>query len=121
MIKTTLKTLAFSLVTFATAAILSAAEQEPVIDRTAPAPRADSARVGCATPSEIDLGWEEQIQAVEKRLAEKEADGLVVPGAIITPPFETFAPYRTDVPPGLNASTITKSTKRHGSDQPSRN
>ena len=118
MIKPILKTLSFSFVTLVSAAILSASEQGPVADRAAAA--ADSARVGCATPSDIDQGWEEQIQLVEKRQAEREAEGLTVPGAIITPPFEVFAPYRTDVPPTADAASLARTAKRHPSGRTSR-
>jgi ABC-type sugar transport system substrate-binding protein len=112
MIKPILKTLSFSFATFALATI-AAAGQGPVTDRAAAS--SDSARVGCATVTEIDLGWEEQIQQVEKREAEKEADGLLAPGAIITPPFETFAPYRTDLPPVATAARGAKSARPQSS------
>ena len=115
MIKPILKTLSFSFVTLASAAILSASDQGPGVGPGAPA----SARVGCSAPSEIDLGWEEQLAQIEKRLAEKEAEGLAVPGAIITPPFETFAPYRTDVPPTATANRAAKTARPVASGQPS--
>lgn len=113
MINRKLKTLSFSFVTLVSAAMVSASDQGPVVDRGAAAP--DSARVGCATQSEIDLGWVEQIQLVEKRQAARDAEGLAVPGAIITPPFEVFAPYRNDVPPAVNASGLKRTPKRHPS------
>ena len=116
MIKPILKTLSFSFATLASVAILSASEQSSTPDRGAAA--RDSARVGCAVESDIDLGWEEQLALVEKRLAEREAEGLAVPGAIITPPFETFPPYRADVPPVVTAAG--KNLRRHASGQPSR-
>jgi len=116
MIKPMLKTLSFSFVTLASVAILSASEQGPAPDRGVAA--GDSARAGCPARSDIDLGWEEQLALVEKRLAEKEAEGLAVPGAIITPPFETFAPYRTDLPPVVSAAG--KTPRRHASGQSSR-
>ncbi len=106
MIKPIFKTLSFSFLTLASAAILSASERGPAVER-GPFP-ADWARVGCSAPSEIDLGWEEKLAQIEKRLAEKEAEGLAVPGAIITPPFETFAPYRTDLPPAV---TVNKTAR----------
>ena len=110
MIKSILKTLSFSFVTFAAAAILSASEQGTAADRATAS--ADSARVGCSTQADINQGWEEQQALLEKRLAEKEAEGLAVPGAIIVPPFETFAPYRTDVPAAVNAAKAVKSARR---------
>jgi len=118
MINPILRTLSFSFVTLVSAATVAASEHRPVVDRGAAAP--DSARAGCATQSEVDLGWEEQIQRVEKRLAEREAEGLSVPGAIITPPFEVFAPYRTDAPPTVNAAGATRIAKRNPSGRPSR-
>lgn len=117
MIKPILKTLSFSFVTLASAAILSASEQGPAVERgTAPA---DPARVGCPAVSEVDLGWEEKIAQIEKRVAVKEGEGLAVPGAIITPPFETFAPYRTDVPPAVIANRAAKTARPATSGQPS--
>ncbi len=118
MINKMLKTLSFSFVTLVSAAMVSASDQAPAVDRGAAA--SDSARVGCATPSEIDLGWEEQIQLVEKRQAERDAEGLAVPGAIIIPPFEVFAPYRNDVPPTVNAAGLKGNPKRHTSGRSSR-
>jgi hypothetical protein len=118
MINRMLKTLSFSFVTLVSAAMVSASDQAPVVDRSAAA--SDSARFGCATPSEIDLGWDEQIQLVEKRQAERDAEGLAVPGAIITPPFEVFAPYRRDVPPGVTAAGLNRTVKRHTSGGSSR-
>lgn len=118
MIKPTLKTLSFAFVTLASASVLMASEQGPSPDRSA-AP-ADSARAGCAARADIDLGWEEQLALVEKRLAEKEAEGLRVPGAIIAPPFETFAPYRTDVPPTVTAAGAGAAARRLHSDPASR-
>ena len=109
MIKPILKTLSLSFVTLASAAILSASEQAPGVERGAAA--ADSARVGCPAPLEIDLGWDEQLTQLEKRLVDKEAGGLSVPGAIITPPFETFAPYRTDVPQAVTANKAAKAAR----------
>ena len=103
MIKPILKTLSFSFVTLASAAILTASEPGPADARGTAS--SDPARAGCPARSEIDRGWEEKIAQVEKRLAEKEAEGLAVPGAIITPPFETFPAYRTDVPPAVAART----------------
>jgi hypothetical protein len=111
MIKPLLKTLSFSFVTLASAAILSASEQSPGSDR---GPGPESARVGCSTQADIDQGWEEQMALLEKRLAEKEAEGLAVPGAIITPPFESFAPYRTDLPSTATASKLVKASRRGG-------
>jgi len=118
MIKPILKTLSFSFVTLACAAILSASEQGSTAERGAAS--ADSARVGCATQADIDQGWEEQLAQVEKLQAQREADGLAVPGAIITPPFESFAPYRTDVPPTVIAARAAKAQRRHSSGQGSR-
>ena len=115
MIKPILKTLSF--VTLACAAILSASEQGSTAERGAAS--ADSARMACATQADIDQGWEEQLAQVEKLQAQREADGLAVPGAIITPPFETFAPYRTDVPPVATVSRAVKA-RRHASGQGSR-
>ncbi len=109
MIKPILKTLSFSFVTLASVAILSASEQSPGLDRVR---SADSARTGCAAESEIDLGRDEQLAQVERRLVEKEAEGLAVPGAIVTPPFESFAPYRTDVPPTVAAKLAAKAARR---------
>lgn len=116
MIKPMLKTLSFSFVTLASAALLSAAEQGPRVDGGV----VEAPRVGCASQAEIDLGWEEQIAQLEKRLAEREAEGLAVPGAIITPPFETFAPYRTDVPKALAAGKAAKTSRRTSAGDPSR-
>jgi hypothetical protein len=118
MIKPILKTLSFSFVTLACAAILSASEQGATTERGAGS--ADSARVGCATQADIDLGWEEQLAQIEKLQAQRDAEGLAVPGAIITPPFEAFAPYRTDVPPAVIAAGATKAPRRHASGQGSR-
>jgi len=115
MIKPLFKTLSFSFVTLASAALLSAA-QAPATDRGT---GSESARFGCLTQADIDQGWEEQLAQLEKRLAEKEAEGLAVPGAIITPPFEAFAPYRTDVPATVTASKAPKSS-RHGGSRSSR-
>lgn len=117
MIKPLLKTLSFSFVTLASAAILSASEQSPAFDRGA---GSDSARLGCLTQADIDQGWEEQLALLEKRLAEKEAEGLAVPGAIITPPFESFPSYRTDVPSTAAASRAVKPSRRGGPAQSSR-
>lgn len=103
MIKPILKTLSFSFVTLASAAILSASDQGPATAHGTAS--GDPARVGCPARSDIDQGWEERIAQIEKRLAEKEAEGLAVRGAIITPPFEAFPPYRTDVPPAVAART----------------
>ncbi|MBX7186476.1 MAG: hypothetical protein K1Y01_15155 [Vicinamibacteria bacterium] len=116
MIKPMLKTLSFSFVTLASAAMLSAAEQAPKASEGA----AETLRVGCATQAEIDLGWEEQIAQLEKRLAEREAEGRAVPGAIITPPFESFAPYRADVPKTLAAGKAAKASRRTSPGEPSR-
>jgi len=113
MINKMLKTLSFSFVTLVSAALASASDQGPAADRGAVGP--DSARVGCATQSEIDRGWDEQIQRVEKLQAERAAEGLAVPGAIITPPFEAFAPYRNDVPPTVNAAGAARTAKRQPS------
>lgn len=116
MIKPMLKTLSFSFVTLASAALLSAAEQAPKVDGGA----VEIPRVGCATQTEIDLGWEEQIAQLEKRLADREAEGLSVPGAIITPPFESFAPYRADLPKALAAGKAAKTSRRTSRGEPSR-
>ena len=109
MIKPILKTLSFSFVTLASAAILFASEQSPSVRHGAAAP--DSARVGCPAPSKVDLGWEEKLAQIEKRLAEKEVAGLAVPGAIIKPPFATFAPYRTDLPPAVTAKRAARTPR----------
>ena len=107
MIHSIHKTLSFSFVALASVAIVSAS-QDPSENR---ASSADSLRYGCAIPSDVDQGWEEQLARVDKLVADKEADGLDVPGAIITPPFESFAPYRTDVPPAATTARVTKSTR----------
>jgi len=104
------KTLSFSFVTFASVAIVSASSQGEAGNRTA-----DALRPGCATQADVDQGWEEQLARVEKLVAEKEGDGLLVPGAIITPPFEGFAPYRTDVPRAASATHATKSARHSAS------
>ncbi len=109
MIKPILRTLSFSFVTLASAAILSASEQNPSVGHGAAAPA--SARVGCSAPSSVDLGWKEKLAQIEKRLAEKEAEGLAVPGAIIKAPFETFAPYRTDLPPAVTAKKASRTPR----------
>jgi hypothetical protein len=110
MIHSIHKTLSYSFVALASVAIVSAS-QDRAENR---ASSTDSLRYGCSAPTDVDQGWEEQLARVEKLIAEKEADGLAVPGAIITPPFETFAPYRSDVPAAATAVRATK-TARHQS------
>lgn len=116
MIKPFLKSLSFSFVTFATVALISALEQGRPVDRSDP--RVEFLRPGCVSQSEIDRGWEEQQLLLEGRLAEKATDGLLVPGAIITPPFESYAPYRTDPPRILTAAKPGRTARRQsvGSD-----
>jgi|SRR5678816_3568616 len=111
MINSIHKTLSFSFVAFASVAIASAS-QDPAENR---ASQTDSLRYGCAVQSDVDQGWEEQLARVEKLVADREADGLAVPGAIITPPFESFAPYRTDLPPAATASRVTKGARHQSS------
>jgi hypothetical protein len=108
MINSIHKTLSFSFVALATVATVSASQD--LADNRATSP--DTPRGGCAVVSDVDQGWEEQLARVEKLVAEKEAEGLSVPGAIITPPFENFPPYRTDVPPVATAARAAKSARR---------
>jgi len=113
MIKTILRTLSFYSV-----AILSAAEQSAPEGRGAAS--IDSLRAGCPAQTDIDRGWKEQQEQLERRFAEKEAEGLLVPGAIITPPFESYAPYRTDLPTTVTAARPAKGNARRTTDAVSR-
>lgn len=114
MIKSIPTKLSFAMMTLASAGILSASE------RVAAPASADASRAGCPVLSDVDRGWEEQLSLVEKRVAAREAEGLAVPGAIITPPFETFAPYRTDVPPAVAANQAGRAVRRDSSDRTAR-
>ena len=114
MIKSIPRKLSFAFMTLASATMLSASE------RGAASASADASRAGCAVPSEVDRGWAEQLALVEKRGAAKEAEGLAVPGAIITPPFETFAPYRTDVPAGVAANQAGRALRPDSSNPAAR-
>jgi hypothetical protein len=101
MIKTVLKTLSLSLVALGLAATSSAREQNRALLLMS-MPPAES-MVGCSPQAEIDRGWEFQQELLEARLAAKGPEAVNVPGAIIEPPFPSFAPYRTDLPSSIEA------------------
>ena len=96
MNKPVFKTLLLSLAVVLSATIAPAHEQVSALHLSALP--ANSARFACATQEEIERGWEHQQQLLDARLAAKEPQGVRVPGAIISPPFPDFAPYRSDAP-----------------------
>ncbi len=109
MIKPVFKTLSLSFAALAAAAMSAAPEQNP--SRHLSATSADPVRFDCATLVEIERGWEHQQQLLEARLAGKASESVKVPGAIISPPFPTFAPYRTDVPSATSARRGSKASR----------
>ena len=58
--------------------------------------------------TEVERGWERQQRKLAERLAARAPEGVEVPGTIILPPFPSFAPYRTDVPPSVIAKKTVK-------------
>lgn len=110
MTKSVLTTLSLSFFTLA-AATASPATAQGVPMGFASAPM-ESPRPGCSTQAEIDLGWEYQHQVFESRLAARSAEGLKVPGAIIVPPFPSFAPYRAEVPSAVVAGRSARPSSR---------
>jgi hypothetical protein len=110
MIKSVFKTLSLSFITLAATAATTSAGQGAILGLGA-VPK-DSTHVACATRADVDRGWEDQQRLVEKRLAEKAAEGLAFPGAIVVPPFESFAPYRKDVPKVAAARKNQKTAAR---------
>ncbi len=119
MIKSIFKTLSLSFITLAATAATTSAGQGAILGLGA-MPK-DTTHVARAAKAEIDRGWEDQQRQVEKRQAEKAAEGLAFPGAIVVPPFESFAPYRTDVPAvavarktqKITATSLDEHTTRH--------
>lgn len=103
MIKTVVKTLSlsFGLVAVAMAALASASDSPARGKEAASAATAlstdDLGRVGCSVRPDVDRGWEYQQELIDARMAARQAEGLSVPGAIISPLFTDFAPPRTDV------------------------
>lgn len=81
---------------------------------TTPAP-AEPDQVACSTRHAIDLGWEYQQGLLEGRLDARAAASIEVKGAIISPPFPTYAPYRQDV---LRGSVDQSSDSRLSQRQP---
>lgn len=94
MIKPAFKTRSLSFVVLA-AAVSTASTQSPLLHFSGMNSDKVSMR---ASQSEIDRGWERQQRLLDARLAARAAEGAFVPGAIIVPPFPSFAPYRTDLP-----------------------
>ncbi len=106
MTKTVLTTLSLSFLTLAAAAPSPASEQSGARHFTSTP--IESARVDCSAQAEIDLGWEYQQQLIAAGLAARSSEALSVPGAIISPPFPSFAPYRAEVP---SARVVGKTSK----------
>lgn len=96
MIKSALKTLSFAFVTLGFAVASPAAEQGPSLHFASMS--IESAASSCSPQAVIDLGWEYQQALLEERLALRSEGELKVPGAIISPPFASFPPYRKDDP-----------------------
>lgn len=72
-----------------------------------------STQFGCSSQAEIELGWEYQLRLIEARLAARADDGvLTVPGAILSSPFPSFEPYRSDAPEARAARKSAKSPNR---------
>lgn len=110
MIKPVLKTMSFAfVVVFASAAMSRASDQNPS------GPLADLSigdeHLACSARADVDRGWEQQQELLEARLAARGADGILVPGAIISPPFPEFPAYRVDVPSSTLARRGSKSAK----------
>jgi hypothetical protein len=95
MIKPVFKTLSLSVVVLSAVAYAGSGQTRLLHVSAMPKTSMSEVRV---SKSEIDLGWELQQKRLDARLAAKAALGELVPGAIIVPPFPSFAPYRTDVP-----------------------
>ena len=109
MIKPAFKTLSLSFAALAAAAMSAASEQNTL--RRLSATSAEPVRFECATQVEIERGWEHQQQLLEARLAAKASESVKVPGAIISPLFPSFAPYRTDVPSVTSARKGSKASR----------
>ena len=107
-----LKTFSLSLVTLV-GATLASAQQNGVAHFVST--NADAAPKACAAPADIERGWEQQIELIEARVAAKAQDTANLAGAVVTPPFQKFAPYRTDVPvtrsARKNKATVRTSTE----------
>ena len=110
MTKSVLTTL--SLLFFTLAAAVPSPASEPGASRHFASTPIESTRFGCSTQTEIDFGWEQQQQLIEARLAARSSEGLSVPGAIISPPFPAFAPYRAEVPSASVAGKTSKPASR---------
>ena len=110
MTKSVLTTLSLSFFTLAAAVPSPAfAQSGPMHLASAPI---EPTRPGCSMQAEIDLGWERLQQVIEARMAARSSEVLRVPGAIISPPFPAFAPYRTDVPSASVAGKTPKPSNR---------
>ncbi len=106
MIKPFFKTLPLSVLAFALAATSPADELSRLNAASAPK---DPDQVACSTREAIDRGWEYQRGLLEGRLEAKAPASLEVKGAIISPPFPSYAPYRKDVPSAVPWTQSTDS------------
>ena len=106
MIKSIFRTLSLSFVTLAAFSAPASAGQGALLSLGA---ASGDKNIPCAANADVDRGWEAQQRLVDRRLAEKVAEGLAFPGAIVVPPFESFAPYRKDVPVVSRKATKTSS------------
>jgi hypothetical protein len=111
MIKPVFKTLSLSVVVLSAVAYAGSGQTRLLHVSAMPKTSMSEVRI---SKSDIDLGWELQQKRLDARLAAKAASGELVPGAIIVPPFPTFAPYRTDVP---ESSGKLKANRTSPSDQ----
>jgi len=114
MIKSIFRTLSLSFVTLAAFSAPASAGQSALLNLGA-MPVGDKAAGPCAANAEVDRGWEAQQRLIDRRLAARVAEGLAFPGAIVVPPFESFAPYRKDVPEAARkpAKTAARTVDEH--------
>lgn len=56
----------------------------------------ESSIATCSSQADIERGWEYQQELLEARLAARGHPDVAVPGAIITSPFGSFPPYRSE-------------------------
>ena len=112
MIKSIFRTLSLSFVTLVAFSAPASAGQGALLNLGAAS--GDKSSVPCATNADVDRGWEAQQRLIERRLAEKAAEGIAFPGAILVAPFPSFAPYRKDVPEV--ARKVTKTATRNVDD-----
>ncbi len=94
MSNSVLKTVSLTLAVLSVASLSGASERKVLV------PGADASVASARLPLEIEIGW----QRIESSLAARSAAEAPVPGAIILPPFENFAPYRADLPPAVAAA-----------------